>query len=82
MNELAERKRLLVLEADLHRGIIGMEHQQLRAAVADFWSVPKKVATGKPLLFAGAAAAGFLACRKWPGFRSWLPTALAVLRRL
>jgi len=80
MNELAERRRLLVMESDLHRNLIGLERESLRARLAGFQSAREKVVSNRPLLIAGSAAAGLLAMRHWRKLARWIPAALTVLR--
>jgi hypothetical protein len=80
MTELAERRRLLVMEADLHRSLIGLERENLRSRLADLQAAQERVASSRPLLFAGGAVAGLLAMRHWRKLARWIPAALTVLR--
>jgi hypothetical protein len=80
MNELAERRRLLVMEAELHRSLIGMECESLRERLAGLQAARKKVAASHPLMIAGGAVAGLLALRHWRKLASWGPTVFAGLR--
>jgi hypothetical protein len=80
MTELAERRRLLVVEADLHRSLIGLERENLRARLTDLQTARERVAAGSPLLIAGGAVAGLLAVRHWRKLARWIPVALTVLR--
>lgn len=80
LNELAERRRLLVVEADLHRGIIGMEVENLRAQIAWLGRARERVSAGKPWLAAGGVVAGLLAVRHWRKVAAWVPAALTAFR--
>ena len=76
LNELAERRRLLVLEADLHRSLIGLERERLRERFAGLRAARERVAAGGPWLVVGSAVAGLLALRNWRKLVRWIPTAL------
>jgi len=80
LNELAERRRLLVMEADLHRSLIGLERESLRARLAGLQAARERVASGGPWLAAGSAVAGLLAVPHWSKLVRWIPTALTALR--
>ena len=80
LNELAERRRLLVMEADLHRSLIDLERASLRERLAGLQAARETVAAGKPFLIAGGAVAGLLAMRHWRKLAGWIPTALTALR--
>ena len=78
LSELAERRRLLVLEAELHRSLLGLERENLRAQLAGFQAVREKVQAASPLLMVGAAAVGLLAFRHRRKFSGWLSALPAV----
>lgn len=80
LNDLAQRRRLLVLEADLHRNLIALEREGLRARMAELQAVRARVAAGGPWLAAGGAFAGLLAVRHWRKVLRWMPTTLTALR--
>lgn len=80
LNELAARRQLLLLEADLHRSVIGLERESLRARFASLNEARERVAAGGPWLVAGGAVAGLLAVRHWRKLARWIPTALTALR--
>lgn len=80
--ELAERKRLLLLEADLHRSLIGLECENLRKQLAPLSNVRDRIAAGGPWLVAGSALAGVLAIRNWRKVIQWAPLAMSALRWL
>ena len=79
LNELAERRRLLVMEADLHRSLISMERESLRARLAGIQAARERVAAGGPWLVAGGAVASLLAVRHWRKLLRWIPTALKLI---
>jgi hypothetical protein len=80
MNELAERRRLLVMEADLHRNLISLERESLHARIAALREARERVTSSKPLLLAGSAVAGLVAMRHWRKLARWIPAALTALR--
>ena len=77
LNELAQRKRLLVLEADLYRSRVDLECASLRV---QFNSAFTTMRGGSPWLIAGGAAAGLLVARHWRGLAHWVESALTVWR--
>lgn len=76
LHQLAERKRLLVAEADLHRGLIAAEVNRYRARLE---TAREGVRVGGPWLAAGSAIAGVLLARKWSSVTRVLPTAVPSL---
>ena len=64
----------------MHRSLIGLECENLRARLADLQAARERVAAGSPLLIAGGAVAGLLAMRHWRKLARWIPAALTVLR--
>ena len=80
LNELAGRRRLLVIEADLHRSLIGLERESLRERLAGLRAARGKAAANRPLLIAGGAVAGLLAMRHWRKLARWIPPVFAALR--
>ena len=80
LNDLAERRRLLVMEADLHRSLIVLERESLRARIADLQAARERVSSNSPWLIAGGAVAGLLAMRHWRKLAGWIPAALTALR--
>ena len=80
MNELAERRRLLVMEADLHRSLIGLEREKLCARIVALREAQERVTSSKPLLIAGSAVAGLVAMRHWRKLARWIPAAVTALR--
>jgi hypothetical protein len=82
LNELAEHKRLLLLEADLHRNLIGLECEKLRAQLAPLNEMRERVVASSPWLVAGSAVAGLLAMRHWRKLIRWAPLAMSAVRWL
>ena len=80
LNELAERRRLLVMEADLHRSLIGLECENLRGRFTTVREAGGIAAAGSPLLMAGGALAGFLGLRYWRHLAKWVPMAWTAFR--
>jgi len=77
LNDLTERKWLIVLEADLHRSLVQLECANLRARLD---SAHAAIRSGGPWLLAGGAVAGLVAARHWRGLARWVPTALTAWR--
>lgn len=80
LNALAERRKLLVLEGELHRSLVVLERENLRARLAGLRAAREQVASHKPLLLAGSAVAGLFALRHWRKLARWMPAALTALR--
>lgn len=79
MNDLATRKRLLVLQADLHRQLAALECSRLRGrwdGAASF------VEQNRWWLIGGAAVVGVLGVRNWRGLAQWVPTLVTAWRAL
>jgi hypothetical protein len=79
---LAEAKRLLVLQGDLHRTLLRIEGYALRERLADLAMVSEKSRRGRPLVLAGSVLAGILAVRRWRALLRWAPAAVAGYRCL
>ena len=77
LNEVAQRRRLLVLESDLHRSLIILERERLRVQLAGIHAARERLAAGGPWLVAGGLLAGLLAVRHGSRLVRWLPTAWA-----
>jgi hypothetical protein len=80
LSELAERKRLLILQADLHRAVIHAEVVNARIRLQWLEQARTKLSGGNPWFLGGAAAAGLFAVRHWRKTLKWVPTALAAWR--
>ncbi len=76
LSALAERKKLLTLEAELHRAILNAEAVRVREKLA--WLNPSHAHLRfSPLLLACVAVVGLLAARHVRALPKWLPTVLA-----
>jgi hypothetical protein len=80
MIELEERKRLLILQADLHRTALRAEVAGVRSRLQWLQAAREKVGAASPWLALGAGVAGILAARRWRNLVRWIPTALAALK--
>lgn len=80
--ELAERKRLLVLQADVHRAALRAELASVRGRLDWILAAREKVGAASPWLALGAGIVGILAARRWRNVLRWVPTALAAVRWL
>lgn len=77
LNELAEQKRALVLQADLHRQLILAERLRLEQRVA---VVQEQVTNHRWWWIGGAALAGWFVTRRLGGIARWLPVASIAVR--
>jgi hypothetical protein len=82
LKELAERKQLLLSEAEVRRSLIGLEFENLRARLAPLNEARERIAAGGPWLVAGSAVAGLLAVRHWRKVIQWAPLAVSAMRWL
>jgi hypothetical protein len=80
MIELAERKRVLVLQAELHRATLRTELAGVRERLNWLQSAREKVGAASPWLAVGAGVVGILAARRWRIAVRWIPAALTALR--
>ena len=78
MNDLAERKRLLILESELHRSIILVEAEGIKSRLQFITQLRQQVSPRNPWFVGGSALAGLLAVRHWRKTIRWLPQAFAV----
>lgn len=74
---LANRKRALLVEAELHRGVIAAERLHLAGRIT---SVRNQVAGHRWWWIGGAVLAGWIVSRRMGGLTRWLPAATTVLR--
>jgi len=82
LTSLAERKRILVLQADLHRAILEMEIARARSGWQWIRDLRER-ATGHSWWVAGGGAlAGFLILRRWRKALKWIPAAMTAWRWL
>ena len=77
MNDLSERKRLLVMESDLHRAVIALECAALREQINSARSSAQSLRTW---LVAGSAVAGLVAAETRSRLTRLLPLALSAWR--
>jgi hypothetical protein len=77
MIPLAERKRLLVEQAQLHRSALVLEQQQWRERMA---AATAQVQSQRWWLVGGLTLAGWFFARRFGGLTRWLPVALSVAR--
>jgi hypothetical protein len=79
LNELAQRKRLILLESGLHRGLVEAESLALRERLESVQSV---FDTGRHWFHWGGAAADLLTARRGRGrgLTYWISSALAAWR--
>lgn len=82
VTELQERKRLLVLQADLHRALVQAECANVRGRLEWLRPARDKARTASPWIAVGAAAIGVLAARRFGQVTRWIPAALAAWRWL
>ncbi len=80
MNALAERRRLLAKESELHRTLIRLECKSLQKRFAGINAARERVKLGGPWLATGGTIAGLLAVRHWRKLARWAPAALTALR--
>lgn len=77
MNDLAERKRLLVAQADLHRSLIALERLQWQQRIAD---TAGQLQGQRWWLIGGAAVAGWFVMKRLGGIVRWVPVVLTVAK--
>jgi len=80
LTDLHERKRLLTLQADLHRAVLRAECANLAGRVKSLASLGGKVQSAAAWLAGGAALAGWLVARNRAKAVGWISTAFAAWR--
>ena len=80
MTGLIANKRLLVLEADLHRALLQTECASLGARLSRARQAVERTRAASPLIAASAAGIGILAAGRWRRLARWIPVTLAALR--
>ncbi len=80
LTELAEARRLLQAEADLHRQLIRMELADLRRYAVATQTATGFFQTNRPVKVAGAVMSGLLAARHWRSVLRWSPLLLSAWR--
>jgi hypothetical protein len=77
LSVLADRKRLLILEADLNRSLIKADCVELTARLGWINRMRDRLPVRGSLLAIGGAAAGLVAAWLWRKVASCIPAALA-----
>ncbi len=77
MNELAERKRMLVLQSDLHRALLQAECAAFRDRLEGFKEVRERARSASPWVIAGAAAMGLVTVWRGRKLARMIPMAVA-----
>jgi hypothetical protein len=80
MTEIKARKRLLVLQADLHRIALRAECANARSRLSWLDKIRDKVRSVSPSLAASTAVLGLLAAGRWRKLALWAPAVLAAWR--
>ncbi len=80
LKEIQEQKRLLTLEASVHRSLVRAEMVNARRRLSWLSGARQKAAAASPWLAVAGAVAGLFAARRVGGVAKWIPTALAALR--
>jgi hypothetical protein len=77
MIDLEVRKRLLVMQADLHRALLRTEAAGLREQWSWLGEASQKARSVSPWISLGAAALGLLAAWRGRRLARWIPAVLA-----
>jgi hypothetical protein len=77
MNSLADRKRLLIRQAQIYRELVTLERENLSASIDN---TRAQFRSTRWWLIGGMACAGWLLSTKLSGIAKWVPTALAAAR--
>jgi hypothetical protein len=80
LRELTERKRLLLIEAEMHRNFIALECESLRGRLAPLQTVGRALGGLGTWFPAGGMAGGMTAAGRWTRALRWVPAALTVWR--
>jgi hypothetical protein len=80
MTDLEETRRLLVLQADVHRSTLQLELASLKERLGWLGGARQAAKNTRPWLIGAAAVLGFLAMRYQGGVTRWLPVVLATWR--
>lgn len=80
--ELRERKRLLVLQADLHRAVLRSGCVMARDRLSWLNQAREKAGAAGPWLAAGAGAAGLIVAWRGRKLVGWIPTVLSAWRAI
>lgn len=82
LKDLADRKRLLVLQADLHRAVLRAECATVRTRLSWLHETRAKMHSVGPWLALSAAMLGLLAAWRGRKLAGWIPAALAAWRAI
>lgn len=80
MTDLEETRRLLALQADMHRATLQLEFTSLRERLGWLSGARQAAKSSRSWLIGAAALLGFLAMRYRTGVTRWLPAVLAAWR--
>lgn len=80
LNNLAERRRLLLLESELHRSIIRLECENIRKRLGGLNAARERMKAGGTWMMAGGAVASVFALRHWKTMVRWAPVAVSAVR--
>lgn len=80
--ELEDRKRMIVVQADLHRALLQAELVRVRARLDRLDEARERFRAAGPWLAVAGAVGGVIAARKWRSLAAWAPPMLAAWRWL
>ncbi len=80
LKQLEETKKLLVVQADIHRSILNMELATWSAQVERLQAARQTFTAYRGLILAAAAAAGLFAAKRGGSLLRMIPIALSVWR--
>ena len=75
LSEVADRKRLLIAQSDVHRALLRAEWVRARSRWEGMVATGEKLRSS-PWLLVGGAVVGLVAARKWRSVLKILPVAL------
>ncbi len=79
LNELSRRKELLLIQSDLHRELLAVEHHRLQSRIH---AATQSIRENRWWLLGGTLGAGWLASRVGVRFAPWLSVATMAWRWL
>jgi hypothetical protein len=82
LNDIEERKHLLLLQADLHRTLIRAECAYARSQISGLNDARNKMRSAGPWVALGAAAIALLTVTRGRNLARWIPTVFATWRWL
>lgn len=80
LNELEASAQLLVAQADMYRGLLGVDSASVQRRLGWLNRLTESLRPAGPWLLGGAFAAGLLAMRGWRGRLRWIPAAFSAWR--